>query len=278
MFRHTELRRLIDRFRRRRRPVLRLLAYLGDLILLSISIDEHLHALCRIFSALKEFQPGLHGNPLPRSCRQHLRNPSRQTSRVLPADLQTCSWYRKFIPQFAKTAQPLSKLTSKKAQWEWGIDQDQAFNALREALTSAPILKQADHSQPYILRTDASAYALVATLLQGERIEERPVEYGSYLLTAPERNYPTTEQEALAIVRSVGRFRGYLEETSVIVDTDHQPLKWLMALRSPSGRLARWALQLQPYNLQIRYGPGKANVVADMLSRPPQPSDLEPPP
>ena len=138
------------------------------------------------------------------------------------------------------------------------------------AITAENLQQLIQQLQPFTLRTDASAYALGAALLQGEGVDERPVEYASRLLTAPERNYSTTEREALAIVWAVNRFRGYLEETSVIIITDHQPLKWLMSLRSPSGRLARWALQLQPYNLQIHYTPGKANVVADTLSRPPQ--------
>jgi hypothetical protein len=88
-------------------------------------------------------------------------------------------------------------------------------------------------------------------------------------LSAAEKNYSTTEREALALVWAVQRFRGYIEETSTIAITGHQPLKWLMSLKSPSGRLARWALQLQPYQLTIEYTPGKANVVADTLSRPP---------
>jgi hypothetical protein len=88
-----------------------------------------------------------------------------------------------------------------------------------------------------------------------------------------EKNYSTTEREALAIVWAINKFRGYIEETSVVVITDHQPLRWLMTLKSPTGRLARWALQLQPYNLSIEYTPGRANALADMLSRPAMPEE-----
>jgi hypothetical protein len=95
------------------------------------------------------------------------------------------------------------------------------------------------------------------------------VEYASRLLTPAEKNYTTTEREALAIVFGVQKFRGYLEGARVIVASDHQPLKWLMSLRSPSGRLARWALLLQSFDLRVDYIPGRRNVVADMLSRPP---------
>lgn len=106
-------------------------------------------------------------------------------------------------------------------------------------------------------------------LLQGNDKEEQPVEYASRLLTAAERNYSTTEREALAVVWAVQHFRGYIEGSEIRIGTDHQPLKWLMSLKSPSGRLARWALSLQPYNIKIEYTPGKFNVIADTLSRPP---------
>jgi hypothetical protein len=135
-------------------------------------------------------------------------------------------------------------------------------------LTTAPILRQADPGTQYTLRTDSSLYALEAALFQGEGPDERPIKYASRLLKPPEINYSTTEREAFAVVWSVQKFRGYLEEAPAVIITDHQPLRWLMSLKSPSGRLARWALQLQPYNLRIEYTPGKANVVADTLSRP----------
>jgi len=132
-----------------------------------------------------------------------------------------------------------------------------------------PVLKQCDPTQPYVIRTDASAYALGAVLLQGKTHEDQhPVEYASRLLTSAERNYSTTEREALAVVWALGKFRCYIEGQEVTVVTDHQALKWLMSLKSPSGRLARWALLLQEFNLRIEYAPGKCNVVADMLSRP----------
>ena len=119
------------------------------------------------------------------------------------------------------------------------------------------------------MRTDASAYALGAVLLQGEAEKEYPIEYASRLLTSSEKDYSTTEREDLAVVWSLSKFRGYLDSSSVIVATDHQPLKWLLSLKTPTGRLARWALTIQAYNIKLEYIPGKQNLVADMLSRPP---------
>lgn len=282
--------RLMDRFRQGLGG-LQLLVYLDDLILVSSSFEKHLEELRLVFERMRVFNLLMNQTkckfgceevkylghlitpagirPDPEKIRAISAIPAPRTLAHLISFLQTCSWYRRFIPQFADTAKPLSQLTKKNAIWEWAKAQEDAFQALKEALTSAPVLRQADPSQPYILRTDASAYAIGAALLQGEGVEERPIEYASRLLTPPERNYSTTEREALAVVWAVNKFRGYVEETSTIVITDHQPLKWLMTLKSPSGRLARWALQLQPYDLQIAYTPGKANVLADTLSRPP---------
>ncbi|KAJ3648381.1 hypothetical protein Zmor_020190 [Zophobas morio] len=168
----------------------------------------------------------------------------------------------------ATKKQLLKEEVKKDAAWQWDSTHQEAFEELKQRLADAPILRQANPEEPFVLRTDASAYALGAALLQGEGPEERPIEYASRLLTNHEQNYTTTEREALAIVWAVRRFRGYLEESSTVVITDHQPLRWLMTLKTPTGRLARWALQLQPYHLTIEYTPGKANVVADMLSRP----------
>ncbi|GFW39489.1 retrovirus-related Pol polyprotein from transposon 412 [Trichonephila clavipes] len=110
--------------------------------------------------------------------------------------LQTCSWFRRYIQDFAKISRPLSYLTKKKVKWQWGFDQQNAFQTLKNSLTTPPVLKQADRTKPYIIRTDASNYALGAVLLQGEGSDEHPIEYASRLLTPAERNYSTTEREA----------------------------------------------------------------------------------
>ncbi|GFV96787.1 transposon Tf2-8 polyprotein [Trichonephila clavipes] len=174
-----------------------------------------------------------------------------------------------YIQDFAKISRPLSYLTKKKVKWQWGFDQQNAFQTLKNSLTTPPVLKQADGTKPYIIRTDASNYALGAVLLQGEGSDEHPIEYASRLLLTPaERNYSTTEREALAVVWALKKFCGYIEGMEITVASDHQPLKWLLNLKSPTGRLARWALEIQSFNLKVQYIPGKANVVADMLSRP----------
>ncbi|GFX17538.1 retrovirus-related Pol polyprotein from transposon 297 [Trichonephila clavipes] len=107
-----------------------------------------------------------------------------------------------------------------------------------------------------------------AVLIEGEDKKEHPVEFDRRLLNPAERNYSTTERETLAVVWALNKFRGYIDGASITVASDHQPLRWLMKLKPPTGRLARWVLQLQTFNLNMEYIPGKTNVVAYMLSRP----------
>lgn len=282
--------RLMDRLRSGLTGML-ILIYLDDLIILSSTFDEHIRNLRAVLERLRQFKlhanldkchfmlpeikylghvithDGIKPDPSKISAIAEMKTPSNV--KELLTFLQTGSWFRRFVPNHAAVARPLSDLTKRNTPWTWGPAQEEAFCTLKKLLTSTPILQQADPDKPYILRTDASKYALGAVLMQGETPDQHPVEYASRLLTAAERNYSTTEREALAVLWAMERFRGYVEGAQVSVISDHQPLRWLMSLKSPSGRLARWALALQSYDLNIDYTPGRQNVIADMLSRPP---------
>ncbi|XP_073962916.1 uncharacterized protein [Choristoneura fumiferana] len=281
--------RMMDRFRISLSHI-KLLVYLDDLIVMSSTFNDHLKDLQDVFNKLNGFNltanrdkcnfccqkvkylghfitpEGL--QPDPEKVSAILDTPRPRNLKHLLSFIQMCSWYRRFIPNFAKVAEPLTRLTKKNANWEWEEDQISAFAKLRELLVSSPVLAQADHTKPYTIKSDASSYALGAVLVQGEGESEHPIEYASRLLTKPERNYSTTEREALAVVWAVNKFRGYIEGGKITVMTDHQALRWLMSLKSPTGRLARWALLLQPYDINIKYIAGRVNVVADSLSRP----------
>lgn len=288
--------RMIDRVKVLAGEV-KMLAYLDDLILFSASFKEHLEDLDKVLKILHDNNLTVNDAKCQFCCNTikylgHYITPAGlqvdeekvaaivklvppKNVKHLLSFLQTCSWYRRYVPNFAKIAEPLTRLTKKHAVWIWGPEQEMAFNTLKNSLTSAPILKPADSTKPYILKTDASNYAVGAVIVQGEGDEEHPVEYASRLLTSAERNYSTTEREALAVIWALTKFRGYLEGNPVTVVTDHQALKWLMTLKTPTGRLARWALTIQVYNITIKYAPGRQNVVADMLSRPPCDNETE---
>ncbi|GFX82051.1 retrovirus-related Pol polyprotein from transposon 17.6 [Trichonephila clavipes] len=122
--------------------------------------------------------------------------------------LQTCSWFRRCVSNFSDKARPLSSLTKKKVQWHWGPEQQESFETLKMRLMTSTILKQADGSKPFTIHTDASSYALGAVLLQGSGPDEHVIVYASRLMIPAERNYSTTEREALAVVWALEKFRG----------------------------------------------------------------------
>lgn len=278
-------------------PTVRVHAYLDDLIVISPTFNQHLKDLQTVFEQMRKMNLRVNRDKCQFVCQQfkylgHIvttegiqTDPSKVSAIAeLPAPrnvkqvqsfVSSCSWYRRFIPNFAKIAKPLTDLTKKKLQWTWGQDQQNAFDELKRLITSAPCLAPADDSLPFFLYTDASNYAIGAMLCQKTDDKGcRAIEYASRLLLPAERNYSTTEREALAIVWAMERFRGYIECNHVTVMTDHQALKWLMNIKSPQGRLARWALKIQGYDAEIAYISGSENDVADMLSRPPVPDDV----
>ena len=179
-------------------------------------------------------------------------------------------YYRKFMPNFSTMVTPLTELTKKRMpnKVKWTTQCDHAFSELKEALTRAPILVTPDWNLPFILQTDASATGLGYVLSQvNGKGEEHPIAYASKKLLASEKIYSAIEREALAIVKGIKHFRTYLEGSTFTVQTDHNPLTHLGNLKDSHGRLARWALSLQPYDFAIVHRSGKVNANTDGLSR-----------
>ena len=141
---------------------------------------------------------------------------------------------------------------------------------LQEALTSAPVLVYPDFHRPFELHVDACNVGGGAVLCQrDEQDRVRVVAYWSMVFNSAEQRYATVEQECLALVRAVTHFRPYIYGRRLTVYTDHAPLKWLMSIRDPAGRLTRWSLLLADYDLEIIHRSGAANTDADGLSRSP---------
>lgn len=121
-------------------------------------------------------------------------------------------YYRRFIQDYSKLAKPLSDLTKKGMEFEWGAKQQESFKILKTRLCEAPISAFPDFNKSFILTTDASDYAVGTVLSQvGEDEEERPIAYLSRLLNKAERNYTTTEKECLAVLYAMNQFRPYLK-------------------------------------------------------------------
>ncbi|CAB0036585.1 unnamed protein product [Trichogramma brassicae] len=172
--------------------------------------------------------------------------------------------------QFTRDAElklPLLRLTRKSVEWAWTEEQQNAFEALKQALTQAPVLARPDFTKPFIVQTDASAYAIGGVLTQVFDDGEHPIVYVSRVLAAAERNYTTSEKECLALIWTIRKLRPYLEGYRFIAVTDHSALQYLKNLKDPTGRLARWALEMQQWDFEVVHRRGRVHELPDALSR-----------
>jgi hypothetical protein len=182
------------------------------------------------------------------------------------------SYYRRFIDKFAYIAKPLTdymRLKGKKTKVTLSKEAINAYNTLKERLTTPPVLKLADMTKPFEVRTDASEYAISGVLFQrDEEGHEQPVWYGSRVLSGTEQRYGAPEREMLAIQCFVQYWRPYLWGTKFKVYTDHSPLRNIKIDKNCSRRLAGMILKIQEYDFDLYYTPGEKNV-ADTLTRAP---------
>ncbi|GJZ42495.1 putative reverse transcriptase domain-containing protein [Tanacetum coccineum] len=177
--------------------------------------------------------------------------------------LGLAGYYRRFIEGFSKIAKPMTKLTQKKVAFKWGDKQEVAFQTLNHKLCSAPILALPQGAENFIVYCDASHKGLGAVLMQNEKV----IAYASRQLKIHEKNYTTHDLELGAVVFALKIWRHYLYGTKCTVFTDHKSLQHILDQKELNMRQRRWLELLSDYDCEIRYHPGKANVVADALSR-----------
>nr|GEX09239.1 reverse transcriptase domain-containing protein [Tanacetum cinerariifolium] len=183
--------------------------------------------------------------------------------------LGLAGYYGRFIEGFSKITKPMTKLTQKKVKFEWGDKQEAAFQLLKQKLCSAPILALPKGSKDLIVYCDASNKGLGAVLMQREKV----ISYASCQLKIHEKNYTTHDLELGAVVFALKIWRHYLYGTKCTVFTDHKSLQYILDQKELNMRQRRWLELLSDYDYNIYYHPGKANVVADALSR----KEREPP-
>ncbi|GJR17673.1 putative reverse transcriptase domain-containing protein [Tanacetum coccineum] len=183
--------------------------------------------------------------------------------------LGLAGYYRRFIEGFSKIAKPMTKLTQKKVKFVWSDKQEAAFQLLKQKLCSAPILALPEGSEDFIAYCDASKKGLGVVLMQREKV----ISYASRQLKIHEKNYTTHDLELGAVVFALKIWRHYLYGTKCTVFTDHKSLQHILDQKELNMRQRRWLELLSDYNCDIRYHPGKANVVADALSK----KEREPP-
>ncbi|GKB91117.1 putative reverse transcriptase domain-containing protein [Tanacetum coccineum] len=168
-----------------------------------------------------------------------------------------------FIDGFSKVAKPITKITQKKFAFEWDDKQEAAFQTSKDKLCSAPILALLEGAENFVVYCDASHKELGAVLMQNEKV----ISYASCQLKIHEKNYTTHDLELGAVVFALKIWRHYLYGTKCTVFTDHKSLQHILDQKELNMKQRHWLELLSDYDCEIRYHPGKANVVADVLSR-----------
>ena len=271
--------------------------YLDDIIIFSRSEEEHLEHLEKVFLALKAaglklkrskcdfFKSNLSYlghmiseegiSPMPEKLESIRKMPAPRNAKEIKQFLGLAGYYRKFVPRFSDLSRPLTKLTRKDTPFIWANECERSFQLLKDALCEQPILRHPQPEMPYTLFTDASKYAWAGVLTQkhttevdGEQVTtDHPVAYVSGLFRGSQLNWAALTKEAYAIYMSVKKFSFYLTDALVTLRSDHLPLRKFLEKNTLNAKVNNWAVELETYRIRFSYIKGKANVLADVLSR-----------
>jgi Reverse transcriptase (RNA-dependent DNA polymerase)/RNase H-like domain found in reverse transcriptase/Integrase zinc binding domain/Chromo (CHRromatin Organisation MOdifier) domain len=262
------------------------LVYLDDILIYSKTAEEHHQHLQLVFDLLQQHQyraklskctfgvaelkylgfvVGQNGLKVDQDKTKVIDQwPTPTNLHELRSFLGLCNYFRKFVQGYSTLVLPLTNLTRATAPWVWSADCVDAFQRVKQAMTSAPVLALPDFTKTFTVQCDASGYAIGSVLMQ----EGHPIAFESRKMNAAEQNYPVTEQELLSVIHSMTVWRCYLEGSESIVVTDHNPLTFFQTQPNLSRRQVRWSEYLQRFHYTWVYIPGKINV-ADPLSRNP---------
>ncbi|GJW45336.1 putative reverse transcriptase domain-containing protein [Tanacetum coccineum] len=261
------------------------IVFIGDILIYSRNEKEHEEHLKTILELLKKEElytkfskcefwintvkfldhvidsSGIHVDPAKIEAVKSWASPT--THSEIRQFLGLAGYYRRFIEGFSKIAKPMTELTQKNQKFDWGEEQEEAFQLLKQKLCAAPILALPEGSDDFVVYCDASIKGLGAVLMQRMKV----IAYASRQLKIHEKNYTTHDLELGAVVFALKIWRHYLYGTKCVVFTDHKSLQHILDQKDLNMRQRRWIELLSDYDCEIRYHPGKANVVADALSR-----------
>ncbi len=178
-------------------------------------------------------------------------------------------YYRKYVKGYSAVAGPLFALTRRDVAFVWDVNCEQAYQKLKAALVSAPILTRPDFNRTFWLDVDWSPKGVGAILSQKDGKLERVVAYASKSLTEAQKKFHPMEGECYALIWGVMHLRQYLHMNHFILRTDHKPLEWLATVSDAHGRRGRWIGLLQDFSFKIIHRPGLKHANVDALSRNP---------
>ena len=187
--------------------------------------------------------------------------PVPRTVRAVRGFLGLAGYYHKFIKGFGTIAAPLTALL-KKDGFLWTDQAATAFEALKVALTTAPVLQLPDFTVPFIVECDASGSGFGAVMHQGEG----PIAYFSKPIAPRHASLAAYERELIGLVQAVRHWRPYLWGRAFVVKTDHYSLKFLLDQRLATIPQHHWVGKLLGFDFTVEYKPGRQNIVADALS------------
>ena len=266
------------------------IVYLDDILVFSKTAEEHVEHVEQVLKLLREHQ--LYAKPSkcewgvnrveflghivshegiemdPSKVKAVLDWPEPRNPREVLQFKGLVGFYRRFIRDFSKLAAPLSALTGN-VPFKWGEEERLSFEALKTAITSAPILALPDATKPFVVQTDASDFAIGAVLSQGEKEDLRVVAFESRKLGPTEVKYDVHDKELLAIIHVLVKWRHYLHGARFTIVTDNWATKFIQTKPTLTRLEAKWMGILQEFDCNIVHAPGKTNIVADALSRRP---------
>jgi hypothetical protein len=213
---------------------------------------------------------GIH--PSPEKVQAIIEVPEPTNVTELQSFLGLVNYYRKFLPNMSTMCAPLNNLLHKDVPWDWNAECRDAFQHIKDRLTSTEVLTHYDPAKQLVMAVDASPVGLGAVISHMDGEEEKPIAFASRSLTAAEKNYSQIEREGLAIMFGLEKFHQYQYGRTFILITDNKPLTQILGPKKgiptqAASRLQRWAIKLSAYQYQICYRSSKDNQNVDTLSR-----------
>ncbi|GJT73928.1 putative reverse transcriptase domain-containing protein [Tanacetum coccineum] len=237
------------------------IVFIDNILIYSKDRKEHEEHLKVILELLKNEKLGIHVDPAKIESIKDWASPKTPTE--IRQFLGLASYYRRFIEGFSKIAKSMTKLTQKGIKFDWGEKEENAFQLIKQKLCSALILALPEGSGDFVVYCDVSHKGLGDVLMQRDKV----IAYASRQLKIHEKNYITHDLELGSVVFALKIWRHYLYRTKCTVFTDHKSLQHILDQKELNTRQRRWLKLLSDYDCDIRYHLGKANVVADALSR-----------